>query len=256
MSGEPVWIDSHNHHYLTSLSVLSDLSQRGLSGLVEASWIPVRPSSWSTLEDLFRWLTEVERQRLSRIGVRLMVALGVHPRCIPPGFSSNVKRLEGWLEMNGVVALGEVGIDSGSEEEREAFREQLRVARALDRPAIVHTPRMRKAEIARLELQIIREVGFPEELAVIDHFNAELLNELPKGRYMVGLSLQPGKLSVGEAVELVYRLEPERILINSDSSTEPSEPSWGLELLRRLSERDGELARMAGWKNAQRFFGL
>ncbi len=102
---------------------------------------------------------------------------------------------------------------------------------------------------------MIREVGYPEELAVIDHFNAELLKELPKGRYMAGLSVQPGKLSVDEAAALALEIEPERILINSDSSTEPSEPGWGLDLLRRLRERDVELARRAGWENAARFFG-
>ena len=247
-----MWVDSHNHHYLSSLSVLKRLSADGLEAVVEASWIPVRPSSWATLEDLYRWLLEVEPQRLSKANLKLIAALGVHPRCIPKGI--DYRSLEGWLQDDRVKALGEVGIETGSEEEVEAFSEQLRIAKRLDRPAIVHTPRNNKLEAARLELKLIRESGFPEEMAVIDHFNFELLKGLDKGSYFYGLSLQPGKLKVEEALSIISYLDPSRILINSDSSTEESEPSWGLELLKALSEKDRELALKIGRENAYRFY--
>ena len=247
-----MWIDSHNHHYLSSLNILDSLHRSGLEAVVEASWIPVRPSSWETLEDVYRWIVEAEAQRLSRIGLKLIPALGVHPRCIPPRI--NVGRLESWLQDERVKALGEVGLESGSEEEKEAFVSQLKVAKKLDKPAIVHTPRTNKLQVASLELKLIRESGFPEEMVVIDHFNAELLSGLEKGSYMIGLSLQPGKLSVNEALKIVATLDSKRVLINSDSSTEPSEPLWGLEFLKELETKDKQLARTLGTENASRFY--
>ena len=247
-----MWIDSHNHHYLSSLSILDSLHRSGLEAVVEASWIPVRPSSWETLEDVYKWIVEAEAQRLSKIGLRLIPALGVHPRCIPPRI--NIGRLESWLQDERVKALGEVGLEGGSEEEKEAFVSQLKVAEKLDKPAIVHTPRANKLQVASLELKLIRESGFPEEMVVIDHFNAELLSGLEKGSYMIGLSLQPGKLSVSDALKLVGMLDSERVMINSDSSTEPSEPTWGLELLKELEKRDKQLAKRLGTENAARFY--
>ncbi|MGC8600365.1 MAG: TatD family hydrolase [Nitrososphaeria archaeon] len=247
-----MWIDSHNHHYFSSLNVLDSLRRSGLEAVVEASWIPVRPGSWETLEDVYRWIVEAEAQRLSKIGLRLLPGLGVHPRCIPPRI--NIERLEAWLQDERVKALGEVGLETGSEEEKEAFVSQLKVAEKLDKPAIVHTPRTNKLQVASLELKLIRESGFPEEMVVVDHFNAELLSGLEKGSYMIGLSLQPGKLSVSDALKLVETLDSERVMINSDSSTEPSEPAWGLELLKELEKRDKQLARRLGTENAARFY--
>ncbi len=247
-----MWIDSHNHHYFSSLNVLDSLRRSGLDAVVEASWIPVRPGSWETLEDVYRWIVEAEAQRLSKIGLRLLPALGVHPRCIPPRIK--IERLEAWLQEERVKALGEVGLETGSEEEKEAFVSQLKVAEKLDKPAIVHTPRTNKLQVASLELKLIRESGFPEEMVVMDHFNAELLSGLEKGSYMIGLSLQPGKLSVSDALKLVETLDSERVMINSDSSTEPSEPAWGLELLKELEKRDKQLARRLGTENAARFY--
>ena len=247
-----MWIDSHNHHYFSSLNVLDSLRRSGLDAVVEASWIPVRPGSWETLEDVFRWIVEAEAQRLSKIGLRLLPALGVHPRCIPPRIK--IERLEAWLQEERVKALGEVGLETGSEEEKEAFVSQLKVAEKLDKPAIVHTPRTNKLQVASLELKLIRESGFPEEMVVMDHFNAELLSGLEKGSYMIGLSLQPGKLSVSDALKLVETLDSERVMINSDSSTEPSEPAWGLELLKELEKGDKQLARRLGTENAARFY--
>ncbi|MGC9145761.1 MAG: TatD family hydrolase [Nitrososphaeria archaeon] len=247
-----MWIDSHNHHYFSSLNVLDSLRRSGLEAVVEASWIPVRPGSWETLEDVYRWIVEAEAHRLSKIGLRLLPGLGVHPRCIPPRI--NIERLEAWLQDERVKALGEVGLETGSEEEKEAFVSQLKVAEKLDKPAIVHTPRTNKLQVASLELKLIRESGFPEEMVVVDHFNAELLSGLEKGSYMIGLSLQPGKLSVSDALKLVETLDSERVMINSDSSTEPSEPAWGLELLKELEKRDKQLARRLGTENAARFY--
>lgn len=247
-----MWIDSHSHHYFTSLNVLDSLYRSGLEAVVEASWIPVHPSSWGTLEDVFRWLVEVEPQRLQKIGLKLIPAVGVHPRCIPPEVKFD--RLEFWLHDERVKALGEVGLESGSEQEKEVFVYQLRLAKRADKPAIVHTPRANKPAVAALELKLIKDSGFPEERAVIDHFNFELLKSFEKGSYMIGLSLQPGKLSVNEAREIIKSIEPERIMVNSDSSTEPSEPQWGLELLKELGKEDKQLVRIIGVDNAARFY--
>lgn len=247
-----MWIDSHNHHYLTSLSILDSLHRSGLEAVVEASWIPVRPGSLGTLEDVFRWLVEVEPERLQKIGLRLIPAVGIHPRCIPA--DTNFERLEVWLRDERVKALGEVGLESGSEKEKEVFVSQLRLAEKADKPVIVHTPRTNKLSVASLELRLIRDSGFPEERAVIDHFNSELLKGLEKGSYMVGLSLQPGKLSVSEALQIIKDVDAERVMINSDSSTEPSEPYWGLELLKELGNKDKQLARIIGIDNASRFY--
>ena len=223
------WIDSHSHHYLTSLSILDELRKTGLSTVVEASWIPVRPTSQFTLIDLYNWIVNQEKTRLERIGLKVLPAIGIHPR---------------WLE-------------SGDDIETYVFERQLRMAMQADKPVIMHTPKANKKNILKKELDSIKSVSFPQELLVVDHLNSEIYEVVSNLKTYFGLSIQPGKLTVDEALKLVQKLDIERILINSDSSTEPSQPTWPALLLSKL-ENSGltELARKIAFENPIRFYRL
>ncbi len=251
----PSWIDSHSHFYLTPLNVIESLKAQGLVGVVEASWIPVRPSAPETLRDLFRWVVQAEQERLSKIGVLHIPAAGIHPRCIPEDLDGALSILEDFLGQ--AKALGEVGLETASEDERRAFTLQLRLAKKYDLPAIVHTPRLNKALVASKEIEVVDEVGFPRELTVIDHMVPQAFSSLKErlGEFNVGISLQPGKASVDEAIQMLSYLSPERVLVNSDTSTEPSEPERVRTFLERLESASmKEVSRMIAIDNPRRLF--
>jgi len=71
-------------------------------------------------------------------------AVGVHPhdaRCFTPEVEQKLTTL---LSLPRIVGLGEIGLDfhydySPREQQREAFRRQLRLARRLHKPVIIHT---------------------------------------------------------------------------------------------------------------------
>ncbi|MCL4344571.1 MAG: TatD family hydrolase [Nitrososphaerota archaeon] len=252
------WIDSHSHHYLTSLSTLEELHRGGLSGAVEASWIPVRPSSSSTLIDLYSWVVNQEKVRLSKIGVKPVAAIGIHPRCIPTSeVEQSLNNVEMWLQMDDVKALGEVGLESGDDTEVYVLERQLRLAMAADKPVIMHTPRIDKKNVLKKILSTVETVSFPQEMLVIDHLNSEVYDMVRGLKTYFGLSVQPGKLSVDEAFELVQKLDFERVLINSDSSTEPSQPDWPALVLNKLERSElNEIPRKIAVENPQKFYRI
>ncbi len=252
------WIDSHSHHYLTSLSILDELHQGGLTGVVEASWIPVRPTSSSTLIDLYSWVVNQEKARLSKIGIRPISAIGIHPRCIPTSeLEQSLTNVETWLQMDDVKALGEVGLENGDDPEVHVLERQLQMAMAAEKPVIIHTPRNNKRIILEKILNAVEAVSFPQEMLVIDHINSEIYDIVHGLKTYFGLSIQPGKLSVDEAFELIQKLDCDRILINSDSSTEPSQPGWPAILLNKL-EFSGlkEIAKKIAIENPQKFYRI
>lgn len=51
-----------------------------------------------------------------------------------------LERLPEYLENERVVALGEIGLDTATDYEKDLFREHLRIAKAHDLPVILHTP--------------------------------------------------------------------------------------------------------------------
>ncbi len=74
----------------------------------------------------------------------LLGAVGVHPhdaKCFSPEVA---EMLTSMLAHRKIVGLGEMGLDfhydySPREQQREAFRRQLRIARSLTKPVIIHT---------------------------------------------------------------------------------------------------------------------
>ena len=56
-----------------------------------------------------------------------------------------------YLDKDGVVAVGEIGYDSMTPEEDEAFAAQLALAVEHELPALVHTPHRDKARGARAQ---------------------------------------------------------------------------------------------------------
>ncbi|MGC8660954.1 MAG: TatD family hydrolase [Nitrososphaeria archaeon] len=252
------WIDSHSHHYLTSLSILDELHQGGLSGVVEASWIPVRPTSSSTLIDLYTWVVNREKERLSKISLKVIPAIGIHPRCIPTAeLEQSLANVETWLQMDDVKALGEVGLENGDDTEIYVLERQLRLAMLADKPVIIHTPKVDKKIVLKKILNAIESVSFPLEMVAIDHLNSDVYDMVHGLKTYFGLSVQPGKLSVNEAFELVQKLDFERVLINSDSSTESSQPGWPALLLNKL-ERSGlkDIPRKIAIENPQKFYRI
>lgn len=226
--------------------------------MVEASWIPVRPTSSSTLIDLYTWVVKQERERLSKISLKLISAIGIHPRCIPAAeLERSLNNVETWLQIDDVKALGEVGLENGDDTEIYVLERQLRLAMLADKPAIIHTPKIDKKIVLKKILNTIEAVSFPPEMLVIDHLNSEVLDMVHGLKTYFGLSVQPGKLSVNEAFELVQKLDFERILINSDSSTELSQPGWPAQLLNKL-ELSGlkDIPRKIGIENPQKFYRI
>jgi len=81
---------------------------------------------------------------LSRRYNEIYSVVGIHPHNAD-SFNLNVsKKLESLSENKKVVAIGEIGLDfhydnSPREKQKQAFRAQLRLAKSLDLPVVIHT---------------------------------------------------------------------------------------------------------------------
>jgi len=91
---------------------------------------------------------------LSRRYNEIYSVVGIHPHNAD-SFNLNVsKKLESLSENKKVVAIGEIGLDfhydnSPREKQKQAFRAQLRLAKSLDLPVVIHT---RDADEETLEI--------------------------------------------------------------------------------------------------------
>jgi predicted metal-dependent TIM-barrel fold hydrolase len=218
-----VFVDPHTHHFVSNYSTLELIRDEGFKRVFILAYIPVKPLHLSTLVDLFRWLVEVEPLRFKDLGIELRVGLGIHPRNIPPNLEG-FKDLEDWLVRADFI--GEVGLELGSDDEVKVFSEMLRLAKEFDKVIIIHTPRRNKELITKKVIKYVVLSGISLDRVVIDHISREVVKEVIDLGTYVGLTVQPGKLSSDDVVNLV-RDYPELIdrgLVNSDCGRDPSDP--------------------------------
>jgi len=246
--------DTHIHSEGRSVEDLERMAKEGIKKAVTCAFYPIEPKFPETMIDLFRKLTTFEVERGKSAGMELYPAIGIHPRCIPPNYGRAVESME---EME-CVAFGEIGLETATDLEVEVFKEQLKLAKRLDKPCIIHTPRRNKVEVTEKTLKILQEIGFPESLAVIDHATNDTVKVILNAGYYVGLTVQVGKLNAEEVYEIVSEFGFERFVLNSDTGFDKADMFATAKAVRFLEEKGidkSDIEKLAV-KNALRLFKL
>ncbi|MGC4116864.1 MAG: TatD family hydrolase [Myxococcales bacterium] len=262
------FIDSHTHLYLRGSEELQAMARAGVRAAALCAYVPVKPSGAATLLDLFRWLVEKEPPRFEACGLRALPVVGIHPRCIPAeGLDEVLEAVDRLLagrpvrpedDERAAVALGEVGLDLATAEEKEVLKAQLKLASARQAPVVVHTPRKDKVRVLGELLAVLEASEVDPATVVIDHLTVDLVGRVRERGFKAGLTVQPGKLSVEEVVSIVRAHGPDGLLVDSDAALEPADVLAVPKVAKRLEEVGfdaSSIARVSG-ENAAAFFAL
>lgn len=251
------------HIHMTSRTTLDyeAMAAAGIVAVVEPSfWVGQPRTHVGTFEDYFCMLLGWERFRASQFGIRHFCALSLNPKEAnnPRVAQGVIDLLPRYLGKDGVVAVGEIGYDDLTPEEEKSFAAQLELALRFELPVLVHTPHRDKKRGTERSLALIREVGFPEERALIDHNNEETLPLVLATGCWAGHSIYPHtKMDEARMVALVQKYGSQRILVNSAADWGVSDPlkvprTAALMRERGVPERDIE---RIFWENPVEFFG-
>ncbi len=160
---------------------------------------------------------------------RVFAAVGVHPHNAVDCDEPRIAALAALARSPKVVTIGETGLDfhymhSPADAQERALRRHLELARALDRPVMIHC---RDAE--RHLCEIVRETGLPPAGGMIHCFtgDADAAREFVELGFYVSFS---GILTFrkADALRAAARLVPEdRLLIETDAPYLAPEPYRG-----------------------------
>ena len=165
--------------------------------------------------------------------------------------------MEKWIENKDIIAIGEIGLDENTELEKEVFKKQLELAENTSSKVIIHTPRKNKLEVLRDIKEILLETINPK-LVVIDHINLNVIEEVIDEDFAIGLTVQPQKMDVEEAIQILDKYGFDKFLLNSDISNKPSDPlsvPKTVRTLKRLGYDEKEINKVA-FGNAKQFFNI
>ncbi len=217
--------DPHVHMTSRTTDDYAAMAEAGICAVVEPSfWLGQPRTHVGTFEDYFLSLLGWERFRAQQFGIRHFCTMALNPKeanntDIAQGVIDLLPR---YLEKDGVVAVGEIGFDEMSEPEVDAFRQQVELARQFELPLLIHTPHRDKKRGTEFTIELIRELGFPEERVLIDHNNEETLPIVLQTRCWAGHTIYPAtKMDEQRMAALVKKYGPDRILINSSAD-------WGV----------------------------
>lgn len=219
--------DPHIHMTSRTTDDYEAMYAAGVRAVVEpAFWLGQPRTSPDTFVDYFDSLLGWEPYRASQFGIRHHCTIALNPkeagdpRCRPV-----LDLVPRYLTKDGVVAVGEVGYDSMTPEEDEAFAAQLEMARSADLPVLVHTPHRDKAAGTRRSLDVVRESGLPPERVLIDHLNETTVAMVKESGCWMGFSVYPDtKMDEDRMVRILKEYGTERVLVNSAADWGRSDP--------------------------------
>jgi predicted metal-dependent TIM-barrel fold hydrolase len=253
--------DPHIHMTSRTTADYQAMAAAGIGAVVEpAFWLGQPRTHVGTFEDYFSSLLGWERYRASQFGIRHFCTLALNPKeANDSRIAAGVIELLGrYLHKDGVVAVGEIGFDEMTPDEEKYFRLQLQLAMDFDLPALVHTPHRDKKRGTERSLALIKELGFPQERALIDHNTEETLPLVLETGCWAGHSIYPDtKMDEPRMVALIQRYGIERILINSAADWGISDPLKVPKTAALMRDRGISEAAIETivWKNPVAFFG-
>ncbi len=252
------FVDSHCH-----LDLLQQLHPGYEEWLRQAGCLPV---SWAfglgieTTADLERYLAFQRRtlQAIAAAGLPCYFLAGIHPRTIPQNLRPERIRhlLEASLDDELCRGVGEIGLETGSEREREVFASQLELAGELaERGKVfgVHTPRRNKAHLTGITLEMLSKSPVAHDQVVVDHCTEATISEVLEHGCWAGVTLAQHKTS-RTSLTRILRDNPgglSRIMLNTDAGAELSE-----DLHAYVVSSEGRTQTSLTRDNARAFFGI
>ena len=186
--------DPHIHMTSRTTDDYQAMAAAGIAAIVEpAFWLGQPRTHVGTFEDYFLSLLGWERFRAQQFGIRHFCTLALNPKEAnnPKVADGVLALLPRYLAKDGVVAVGEIGYDDQTAAEDSYFRAQIELAREFDLPVLIHTPHRDKKRGTERTLALVKEVGFPAELILIDHNNEETLPLVLETGCWAGHSIYP-----------------------------------------------------------------
>jgi predicted metal-dependent TIM-barrel fold hydrolase/sugar phosphate isomerase/epimerase len=220
--------DPHIHMSSRTTDDYEAMAAAGVRAVVEpAFWLGQPRTSVGSFVDYFSSLLGWEPYRAEQFGVTHFCALALNPKeANDAGLREDVLALlPRFLLKERVLCVGEVGYDSITPAEDEAFARQLQLAIEHQLPVMVHTPHRDKAEGTRRSLAVVRESGIAPELVLVDHNNELTVGMVLDSGCWAGFSIYPEtKMDEQRMVRVLREHGLDRMLVNSAADWGRSDP--------------------------------
>ena len=221
--------EPHAHMFSRVTDDYERMALCGVRAVLEpAFWLGQNRTSVGTFIDYFDTLIGWERFRAQQFGIHHFCTMALNPReANDDRVNADVLEvLPRYLEKDGVLGVGEIGLDDQTAKEEKFFLAQVELAIAHDLPVLVHTPHRDKKRGFERCIDLLKDSGIAMERVLLDHGN-EITIKITRdlGCYQ-GFSIYPNtKMSPQRMTAIVQEYGVERMIINSATDWGSATPS-------------------------------
>jgi predicted metal-dependent TIM-barrel fold hydrolase len=251
--------DPHIHMTSRTTDDYERMAAAGVRAVVEpAFWLGQPRTNVGSFVDYFNGLVGWEPFRASQFGIQHRCTIALNPKeANDPRCREVLGVLPRYLAKDRVVAVGEIGYDSMTPDEDEAFAAQLALAVTHELPALVHTPHRDKARGTARSLDVVAESGIEPGRVVLDHLNELTVAAVRDSGCWAGFSIYPDtKMSPDRMVAILADYGFERMLVNSAADWGRSDPLLTVataEAMLAHGFTDDDVDRLL-WRNSVEFY--
>ncbi len=237
------YVDPHIHMVSRTTDDYVRMARAGCVAVSEpAFWAGFDRSTSESFHDYFRQLVAFEPTRAADYGIHHMCWL-----CINAKEAEHISLarevisiIPEFLDRDGVLGIGEIGLNKNTVNEATIFQEQVELAMKTDELILVHTPHLEdKYKGTRMILDMLAADGrVRPDRVLIDHVEEHTIQPALDAGHWVGMTLYPRtKCTPERAVDMIERFGPERIMVNSAGDWGPSNPMNVPDFIRELRSR-------------------
>jgi predicted metal-dependent TIM-barrel fold hydrolase len=256
------YIDPHIHMVSRVTDDYETLAKMGCVGMSEpAFWAGFDRSSADSFRDYFRQLTDFEPRRAAAYGISHFTWMCINAKEAEnvPLARDVIKLIPEFLDVPGVLGIGEIGLNKNTRNESIVFFEQAELAERLRQQILIHTPHLDdKYKGTRMILDMLADLsGLDRKRVLVDHVEEHTIRRVLEQGYWAGMTLYPvSKCTPERAVDMVEMYGPERLLVNSAGDWGPSKPTAVPDFILAMRRRGHpeSLIRRVVYENPLEFF--
>ncbi|HKD37554.1 MAG TPA: metal-dependent hydrolase [Pirellulales bacterium] len=256
------YIDPHIHMVSRVTDDYETLAKMGCVGMSEpAFWAGFDRSSADSFRDYFRQLTDFEPRRAAAYGISHFTWICINAKEAEnvPLARDVIKLIPEFLDLPGVLGIGEIGLNKNTRNESIVFFEQAELAERLGQQILIHTPHLDdKYKGTRMILDMLADLsGLDRTRVLVDHVEEHTIRHVLEQGYWAGMTLYPvSKCTPERAVDMVEMCGPERLLVNSAGDWGPSKPTAVPDFILAMRRRGHpeSLIRRVVYENPVTFF--
>jgi len=151
-----------------------------------------------------------------------------------------IKMIPEFLDLPGVLGIGEIGLNKNTKNEATIFLEHLDLAATYNQQILIHTPHLEdKYQGTRMILDMLcGDRRLEHQRVLVDHVEEHTIREVLDRGFWAGMTLYPvSKCTPARAADMVEMYGPERLLVNSAGDWGPSKPTAVPDFIMEMRKR-------------------